>query len=70
MDDLRAQFPVLERVEYLNAGTTGPVPRAALRGGAARSLRRQLEEGRSGQGDYFDACVERIDAAARRGSPR
>ena len=23
MDDLRAQFPVLERIEYLNAGTTG-----------------------------------------------
>ena len=27
MDDLRAQFPVFERIEYLNAGTTGPVPR-------------------------------------------
>jgi L-cysteine/cystine lyase len=26
---LRAQFPVLERVAYLNAGTCGPVPRAA-----------------------------------------
>jgi L-cysteine/cystine lyase len=25
----RAQFPVLERLSYLNAGTTGPVPRAA-----------------------------------------
>ena len=30
MDDLRAQFPVLERLAYLNAGSNGPVPRAAL----------------------------------------
>ena len=26
---LRSQFPILERVAYLNAGTDGPVPRAA-----------------------------------------
>ena len=25
MEELRAQFPVLERVAYLNAGTNGPV---------------------------------------------
>ena len=27
---LRAQFPVLERLSYLNAGTNGPVPRPAV----------------------------------------
>ena len=59
MDDLRAQFPVFERVEYLNAGTNGPIPRPAY-DAAVQSLRRQLEQGRSGTG-YFDECVERID---------
>ncbi len=43
---LRAQFPVLERVAYLNAGTDGPVPLAAAE--AARSeVDRQLAEGRA-----------------------
>ncbi len=59
MDDLRAQFPVFERVEYLNAGTNGPIPEPAY-DAAVASLRRQLEEGRSGKA-YFDECVERID---------
>jgi selenocysteine lyase/cysteine desulfurase len=31
---LREQFPVLERVAYLNAGTDGPLPAAAARAGA------------------------------------
>ena len=59
MDDLRAQFPVFERVEYLNAGTNGPIPQPAYEAAVA-SLRRQLEDGRSGKA-YFDECVERID---------
>ena len=59
MSDLRSQFPVLERISYLNAGTNGPIPRPAY-DAAVRSLRRQLEEGRSGKA-YFDECVERID---------
>jgi L-cysteine/cystine lyase len=42
---LRAEFPVLERYAYLNAGTDGPVPAAAV--AAARDeLAAQLEEGR------------------------
>jgi L-cysteine/cystine lyase len=57
VDDLRAQFPVLERIEYLNAGTTGPIPRAAHEAALA-ALRVQLEEGRSGK-DFFDASMER-----------
>jgi L-cysteine/cystine lyase len=59
VDDLRAQFPVLERIEYLNAGTTGPIPRAAHEAALA-SLRRQLEEGRSGEA-FFEECSARID---------
>jgi L-cysteine/cystine lyase len=42
----RAQFPVLERVAYLNAGTDGPLPAAAV--AAARAeLDAQLAEGRT-----------------------
>jgi L-cysteine/cystine lyase len=59
VDDLRAQFPVFERVEYLNAGTTGPVPRQGY-DAALASLRFQLDEGRSGK-TFFEGCVERID---------
>jgi L-cysteine/cystine lyase len=59
LDDLRAEFPVLERTAYLNAGTNGPVPRRALEAAGA-ALRRQAEEGR-GDKAFFDECVERID---------
>jgi selenocysteine lyase/cysteine desulfurase len=59
VDDLRAQFPVLERIEYLNAGTTGPVPRRGYEA-AVESLRRQLDEGRSGH-EFFEHCIERMD---------
>jgi L-cysteine/cystine lyase len=58
VDALRSQFPVLERIEYLNAGTTGPVPRAA-HDAAIGSLRIQTEEGRSGTA-YFEAGVARM----------
>jgi L-cysteine/cystine lyase len=44
---LRAQFPVTERVAYLNAGTCGPIPSAATEAAAAE-LRRELEQGRAG----------------------
>jgi L-cysteine/cystine lyase len=59
VEELRAQFPVLERVAYLNAGTNGPVPRAAFDAVEA-SLREQLEEGRSNRA-WFDHQIERID---------
>jgi selenocysteine lyase/cysteine desulfurase len=49
---LRAEFPVLERFAFLNAGTDGPVPAAAVR--AARgALEAQLADGR--QRPHFDA---------------
>jgi selenocysteine lyase/cysteine desulfurase len=43
---LREQFPVLRRLAYLNAGTDGPLPTAAVRA-AAEEMRREAEEGRS-----------------------
>jgi L-cysteine/cystine lyase len=45
--EARAQFPVLERYAYLNAGSSGPLPRAAVEAAHAR-LERDLAEGRSG----------------------
>jgi L-cysteine/cystine lyase len=43
---LRAEFPVLERTAYLNAGTDGPLPARAV-AAAAAELERELSEGRS-----------------------
>ena len=59
MHDLRSQFPVLERLAYLNAGTNGPVPRRAIEAAEA-SLRRQLDEGRSGTA-FFEEMAARGD---------
>jgi L-cysteine/cystine lyase len=60
--DLRAQFPVLERHAYLNAGTSGPVPARAVTS-AEESLRRQLEGGRGGR-VFFESMFE-MDAELR-----
>ena len=59
MHDLRAEFPVLERLAYLNTGSNGPVPRRAVEA-AAESMRLQLAEGR-GDRVHFEATAERID---------
>ena len=59
MDDLRAQFPVLERLAYLNAGSNGPVPQPAL-DAVSRSLEWQAAEGR-GDKAHFEENAERID---------
>lgn len=48
---LRAEFPVTERLAYLNAGTCGPVPRPALEA-LAEQGRLAAEDGRVG--DYFE----------------
>ncbi|MEA2450127.1 MAG: L-cysteine/cystine lyase [Thermoleophilaceae bacterium] len=55
-DAFRAEFPVLERIAYLNAGTDGPVPRRGFDAAVAR-LREELEGGRSGAA-YFDGLKE------------
>ena len=52
----RAQFPVLDRLVYLNAGTEGPVPRAAAEAAAAR-IDVELTGGRCGR-PYFEGLME------------
>ncbi|MGH2855030.1 MAG: aminotransferase class V-fold PLP-dependent enzyme [Solirubrobacteraceae bacterium] len=46
LSGLRAEFPVLSGVAYLNAGTDGPLPHGAVHA-AAEELRREAQEGRS-----------------------
>jgi L-cysteine/cystine lyase len=47
-DEARAQFPVLERYAYLNAGSIGPLPQATVDAVRTR-LERDLTEGRGGK---------------------
>lgn len=51
---LRAEFPVTERSAYLNAGTCGPVPGAAVRA-LDEAARRAAETGRAGA--HFEAMA-------------
>jgi L-cysteine/cystine lyase len=51
VDEARAQFPVLERVAYLNAGSMGPLARPTVEAMTAQD-RRDLEEGRAGLAYY------------------
>lgn len=55
-DEARAQFPVLDRVAYLNAGSAGPLPRAAADAAKSR-LDRDLREGRGGAA-YIEELIE------------
>jgi len=48
---LRAQFPVLERIAYLNAGTNGPLPYEAIAAARAQ-LERELADGRAGTSHF------------------
>jgi L-cysteine/cystine lyase len=55
-EDARAQFPVLERVAYLNAGSMGPLARPTVE--AMRSeLERDFSEGRAGK-EYIEHILE------------
>jgi L-cysteine/cystine lyase len=51
----RSHFPVLERVAYLNAGTEGPLPHAAVEAVNAR-IELEATEGRCGR-PYFDQLI-------------
>jgi L-cysteine/cystine lyase len=55
-EEARAQFPVLERVAYLNAGTFGPLARRTV-DVMVEQARRDLDAGRSGK-SYIDEMVE------------
>jgi L-cysteine/cystine lyase len=55
-EEARAQFPVFERYAYLNAGSSGPVPRAVVDAVRTR-LERDLGEGRSGKA-YIEGIFE------------
>jgi L-cysteine/cystine lyase len=63
-EEARAQFPVLDRCAYLNAGTNGPLARATVDAFVAR-VQRDLEEGRGGK-QYYEAMLE-LRETARRG---
>jgi L-cysteine/cystine lyase len=54
-EEARAQYPVLERRAYLNAGSAGPLARSTAEAVAAQR-RSDLEDGRSGQ-PYMDAML-------------
>ncbi len=55
-DEARAQFPVLERYAYLNAGTFGPMP-TAVADAIAAEQQRALVEGRFNRA-AFDKYLE------------
>jgi selenocysteine lyase/cysteine desulfurase len=61
-DAFRAEFPVLERVAYLNAGSDGPIPRRAAEAAAAR-IDRELARGRAGSEHW--GSLEEMAAALR-----
>ena len=52
----RSEFPVLERVAFLNAGSDGPVPRRAAEAAEAQ-IRKELVEGRAGK-SHFEGLIE------------
>ena len=54
-DDARAQFPVLDRIAYLNAGSMGPLARATAEAMAAYE-QRDLDQGRGGR-LYYDEML-------------
>jgi L-cysteine/cystine lyase len=59
MPALRAEFPVLARVAYLNAGTDGPLSAKAV-AAAGEELTRELEQGRTGA--HAERCKELYEA--------
>ncbi|HEY5059744.1 MAG TPA: aminotransferase class V-fold PLP-dependent enzyme [Gaiellaceae bacterium] len=63
-EEARAQFPVLDRYAYLNAGTNGPLARATVEAFVAEA-ESELYEGRSSKA-RFEAMLE-LRERARRG---
>jgi L-cysteine/cystine lyase len=63
-EEARAQFPVLERYAYLNAGTFGPMSRAVADAIAAEQ-RRALEEGRINRAVFLPYLEDRARVRER-----
>jgi selenocysteine lyase/cysteine desulfurase len=61
VDQARAEFPVFERLAYLNAGTNGPLARGTVEAMAAQE-RADLETGRGGPA-YFERAMALRDEA-------
>lgn len=62
-EEARSQFPVLDRLAYLNAGTNGPLARATVEA-IVREAERELAEGRSGHAYIEDMLARREDLRA------
>jgi selenocysteine lyase/cysteine desulfurase len=61
---LRSEFPVLDQIAYLNAGTDGPVPRRAAEAAAA-SVAAQASAGRAGK-PHFERVMQIREDLRRR----
>jgi selenocysteine lyase/cysteine desulfurase len=57
--DFRAEFPVLERIAYLNTGSNGPVPARGV-AAAEAALRVQADEGRGGDA-FWEWVMPRME---------
>ena len=68
MDDLRAAFPVFDRLSYLNAGTSGPVPRAAVEA-VAEELAAEAELGRADKTFFEERLTARLEQLRARVAP-
>lgn len=64
VDRLRAEFPVLARRVYMNAGTDGPIPRRGLEA-ADEALRIELERGRADKQHFERVLAGRADLRGR-----
>jgi selenocysteine lyase/cysteine desulfurase len=63
-EEVRAAFPVLEHFAYLNAGTNGPLPRAAAEAIIAEQLV-DLAQGRGGEPYFSRALAMRDEVRAK-----
>jgi L-cysteine/cystine lyase len=63
-EDVRAAFPVLEHFAYLNAGTNGPLPRAAAEAIIAEQLV-DVAQGRGGEPYFSRALAMRDEVRAK-----
>ncbi len=63
-EEARAQFPVFERLAYLNAGTNGPLARATIEAMVAQE-QADLAQGRGGP-EYFERVLELRDEVRRK----